>query len=131
MWERGTLHAPAALTPGKNSDSPLNRRPGEFQSQCGRVWRRQNLLPQPGSSTEVNMGALTTRIRDLNADEAEVMKENMETFCFRGAPKSGAPCICIDCCNLTSPAVNINCLFRDLYVERRLPARAKVQMILR
>ena len=63
---------PGCFGPGKELWHPLNMRPGELQSQCGRVWRRENLLPQPGSSTEVNMRAITTRIRDLNADKAEV-----------------------------------------------------------
>jgi len=99
------------------------------QNQFGRVWKRQNLLPLPGSSTEVNLGALTMRIPDLNADKAQVVNENMEIFCFRGAPNSGAPCICIDCCNLGKSAVNIYCLISDLCMEWLLPARAKVQMI--
>ena len=86
-------------------------------------------MPLPGSSTEVNLGALTTRVPDLNADKAHAVNENMEILCFRGAPNGGAPCMCLDCRSLGEPVVNIYCLINDLLVEWCLPARAQFQMI--
>jgi hypothetical protein len=44
----GQLHAPTALSPGKETRYPLDRRLGGFQSCSGRGGEEKNSQPPPG-----------------------------------------------------------------------------------